>query len=372
MKKQKNNQGITLIALVITIIVMLILVAVTITVAVNGGLFDYARKAAVDTNEAIRKEQNLADLASGLTYDQLIDKYTKVQLPAYSTSLLNAQGVLDNDAVYKDPNEVTVTIPKGFKLLDVEDEVSKGIVIQDENENEFVWVPVAEGTFTRTMWSDNQPDSTISLGDYTEDTTTAEYQAMAASVAANGGFYIGRYEAGSTTDRTSSSVNTEMVVKPGVKPYNYVPWEDDSETGKKGAVTLSSQMYTGKTGYNVKSTLCYGVQWDAVMRFVSGEKSVTDSSTWGNYGGRSGVLKNTGSDSTYQARNIYDLAGNVWEWTMEAHSTSDRVVRGGSYRSSASSGPASLRSGNDPARSSASVSHFICRAECILGTPTKT
>jgi len=275
----------------------------------------------------------------------LIDKYTKVQLPAYSPSLLNAQGVLDNDAAYKDPNDVIVTIPKGFKLLDVEDEVSKGIVIQDANENEFVWVPVAEGTFTRTMWSDNQPDSTISLGDYTEDTTTVEYQAMAASVASNGGFYIGRYEAGSTTERTSTSVNTEMVVKPGVKPYNYVPWEDDSETGKKGAVTLSSQMYTGKTGYNVKSTLCYGVQWDAVMRFVSGEKSVTDSSTWGNYGGE---LKNTGSVSTYQARNIYDLAGNVWEWTMEAYSTSDRVLRGGVYGYNGSNRPASFRFSDDP------------------------
>ena len=76
MKNLKKNQGITLIALVITIIVMLILVAVTITLAVNGGLFDYAGKAAKDTNTAIRKEQNLADLASGLDYEELIDKYT--------------------------------------------------------------------------------------------------------------------------------------------------------------------------------------------------------------------------------------------------------------------------------------------------------
>ena len=71
-----------------------------------------------------------------------------------------------------------------------------------------------------------------------------------------GGFYIGRYEAGSTTDRTRESVNTEMVVKAGVKPYIFVAWEDDSESGKKGAVKLSREMYTGKTDYNVKSTLC--------------------------------------------------------------------------------------------------------------------
>ena len=161
----KNNSGITLIALVITIIVMLILVGVTINMAVNGGLFGYAGNAVKDTELAKQKELDWANIEGGKDYDYLIDKYTKV---TYSTSLLNAKGVLDNDAAYKDPNEVTVTIPRGFKLLlDVEDEVSKGIVIQDENGNEFVWVPVVEGTFTRTMWKDNQPDSSISLGNYT-------------------------------------------------------------------------------------------------------------------------------------------------------------------------------------------------------------
>ena len=57
---QKNNKGITLIALIITIIVMLILVAVTITVAVNGGLFEYAGRASKETNEAIANENKLA------------------------------------------------------------------------------------------------------------------------------------------------------------------------------------------------------------------------------------------------------------------------------------------------------------------------
>ena len=75
-KIPNKNNGITLIALVITIIVMLILVAVTITMAVNGGLFDYARKAGQETNRAIEKEQQLADLEANLTVDELIDKYT--------------------------------------------------------------------------------------------------------------------------------------------------------------------------------------------------------------------------------------------------------------------------------------------------------
>ena len=59
--KARQNKGITLIALVITIIVMLILVAVTISMAINGGLFDYAGKATSETENAIEKEQELAN-----------------------------------------------------------------------------------------------------------------------------------------------------------------------------------------------------------------------------------------------------------------------------------------------------------------------
>jgi len=77
MKNSNKNQGITLIALVITIIVMLILVAVTITMAVNGGLFDYAKKAAADTNTRIAEEQDWANIGEGQDYEQLTAKYTR-------------------------------------------------------------------------------------------------------------------------------------------------------------------------------------------------------------------------------------------------------------------------------------------------------
>lgn len=57
----KGQKGITLIALVITIIVMLILVVVTVTMSINGGLFDYAGKAAEETNDALQGEQELSN-----------------------------------------------------------------------------------------------------------------------------------------------------------------------------------------------------------------------------------------------------------------------------------------------------------------------
>ena len=75
-RDRKGEKGITLIALVITIIVMLILAGVSITMAVNGGLFNYARNAKVETERARDAEQELGNLEDGLDYDDLIDIYT--------------------------------------------------------------------------------------------------------------------------------------------------------------------------------------------------------------------------------------------------------------------------------------------------------
>ena len=74
--KMKTNKGITLIALVITIIVMLILVVVTIRISTNGGLFDYAGKAARETNDAITDETDIANgkiTIGGVTYNSIED-----------------------------------------------------------------------------------------------------------------------------------------------------------------------------------------------------------------------------------------------------------------------------------------------------------
>ncbi len=71
----KEKRGITLIALVITIIVMLILVAVTINLAIQGGLFNYAKTAKEKTEKATEEELNWTDLDTNMTIDTLIEKY---------------------------------------------------------------------------------------------------------------------------------------------------------------------------------------------------------------------------------------------------------------------------------------------------------
>ena len=69
-EETKKNKGITLIALVITIIVMLILVAVTINLAVNGGLFGYAKNASEQTQLALDEENKLDSQAAEIIADQ--------------------------------------------------------------------------------------------------------------------------------------------------------------------------------------------------------------------------------------------------------------------------------------------------------------
>ena len=101
-----------------------------------------------------------------------------------------------------------------------------------------------------------------------------------------------------------------------------------------------------KDSKSVVSTLCYGVQWDAALQFIStrGIKDTayaTNSTDKGNY---TGSLEKTGY---YARNNIYDMAGNVFEWTMEAYDSVHRVLRGGDYING-SGCPASYRLDYNP------------------------
>ena len=84
----QTSRGITLVALIITIIIMLLLLGASITIAINGGLFDVAKRAAKGTEEAKRKEQELASgrvKIDGIWYDSLEDyaigKASEIQQP---------------------------------------------------------------------------------------------------------------------------------------------------------------------------------------------------------------------------------------------------------------------------------------------------
>lgn len=394
MNCHKQN-GITLIALVVTIVVLLILAGVSINALFgNSGIIEKAKEAQNKMDKAAendRKEINrLSDWIEEKTGSS---NNSETSLKSYEKANKDTNGMLTENAVYTDKEKAKVTIPKGFKVSDVvatansdgEQTVSKGLVIQDKDGNEFVWIPVNytatgvdtnnndlddgfEAKFKRNNSNDENYSEPFSYTDIDGDKYTGypeeetDYMNMMKSVQKNNGFYIGRYETGTKKQRTSSTTDT-IVVQRDAYPYTSVGWGDSmSKIETTGAVYLSKNMYTiGTVG--ATSTLCYGVQWDAIMNFVEDSThNIINSTSWGNYrdnawtinrptasyytsgkwttiGSKSKTKTNseeylltTGASDTFKAKNIFDLAGNVEEWTMEAENSSFmRVLRGGLY-----------------------------------------
>ena len=263
----------------------------------------------------------------------------------------------DNTTQIEDASGDTVWIPGGFTIADDSaNDADDGVVIQDSKGNQFVWIPVKDDNLFKRYdgYSNGSKQTYVSGGSATEpyakgySTEATEYNAMVSSVKDHDGFYVGRYEAGTNSNRNSSSgINDAVVVKKDAYVYNYVKWGNSMSNANGGAVQLSKGFASANGYTTVTSTLIYGIQWDAVMNFIdpayatgscSSTSFVRDSSGKGWYN-QSAPTK-TGY---YAVKNIYDFAGNVWEWTMEANSTNGRVGRGGSYGNSGSGSPASYR-----------------------------
>lgn len=310
------------------------------------------------------------DFKNGLTEENVNDYTDLYIINEASHNIFYVDGItVDNDTFYTDYTSEdvdtvlvnlryveNVKIPDGFYYVGGTKDT--GIVISDvqgddlantKQGNQFVWVAVEniddfhtiEGYYGGTL------DSMLSdcLEPYEDgyETEVVEYNRMKASVESNHGFYIGRYETG--------KVNNEVVVQKNVSVYNNIGWSnsDDMTNEIGGAVELAKKFAINKGYTSVTSTLCYGVQWDATMQFFDSNyingicdstSYVVDSEDKGNY---SGNLIQTGSNDNYSVKNIYDMAGNVWEWTMESYDTCRRVCRGGNYSSYSSYGPASVR-----------------------------
>ena len=372
-KLKKQVKGITLIALVVTIIVLLILAGVAISLSIGqNGIFARAQNAVNVYEQAATNEQSELGKA-----EDIIDDYL-------NGNGGNQGGDNQDDEVIVD----TVKIPKGFYY--VGGAKNTGLIISDnpadENKysstnwsdqanipsglnaetgtngqiapivgNQFVWVPVEDTyNFTTYCGYSNEAYDEEDFADCSEPFTSAadwestEYNLMKTSVEANNGFYVARFEASEGTGSKAES-------KPGVEPWRYIAWGNSmTEIGTNGAVAKSQNMYTDKNTYGVTSTLIYGAQWDAIMNWLDPKYStataedpcdpdsiVVNSDGHGNLATDS--VADCGTYDTDRLKNIYDLCGNLREWTMEAYSSGSRVYRGGYFGNSGSRRPVSAR-----------------------------
>ncbi len=408
--KTKSNKGITLIALVITIIVLLILAGVTIA-ALSGdnGILKRATEAKEKTEQAQKDEEktisNMENILGVYNFKNInkADTNPAEVVPENST-------VLEDDAnkgiVIKDKNNnewVWIEVPKTTVFAELTIDTTGTLTDQNYTDIKNKLIAYAttyrKGSATQNCsWTDEWyakdgstlvTASTSNLTDaqktltngcgLTYDEYKTAYQKMLKSVYTYGGFWIGRYEAGiegTTTETTNARKSSSKRITIGSSPkaisqkdaipYNYVYCSE--------AQALAKEM-TPNNSYT--SSLMFGIQWDLVCKYleVKGKLAIADinsnSTSWGNYSNvertissdkakqgsswtsitgtkpASSVLLTAGASDDTKKMNIYDFAGNEWEWTLE-HATSSSGIpcayRGVSYDSSGSDTPASYRS----------------------------
>ena len=253
-----------------------------------------------------------------------------------------------------------VWVPEEFKIAkDSASTVQGGVVIEEKDGNQFVWVPVATiADYKRTWYTGN-----LSFSNYSEALPEDEKT----SVAKYKGFYIGRYEAGdkenteAKTLRSSNDITKTVTIKANQAPYNYVT--------RTQAVSLAEGFKT-QQGYKAKTKLVSSYAWDTTIAFLQKVNSdYGSSSEEGNYAdttfsytditganqtkaSETGVISPTGvlvpTGQTTPVCNIYDMGGNVWEYTTEFCSNTKYpyTVRGGGYSYSFSNCAAGYRNGN--------------------------
>jgi len=318
----------------------------------------------------------------------------------------------DEGTYTPDENNQPPYIPDGYTAID--GTMEDGFVIADSLGNEYVWVEVPQTvavyptaglsvtafteeefeqiendlqTYT-SVYRNGTASTDIWLSTATSGLTQTEYNTqkkkMLKSIYLNGGFYVGRYETGiENSYRTSATTPSETpVIKQNAYPYNYVTIAQSQE--------LSESFKTA--GY--ETSLMFGVQWDLIMKYLETSGAAvetdltTDSTSWGNYSNSTyeitnasakyranstdgwqdeaygekasgaSVLLSTGADTQFNKMGIYDLAGNVYELTLEQYTSNADTpctFRGGSCNNSGSNLPASSRSGTSPTYSNYSL-----------------
>lgn len=388
-----KNKGVTLIALAVTIVVMLILAGVTISV-LNGenGIVKQAQKAKEESKIKELKEKVRIDIAGKRVENingelrvsvlkEILDKYfdnVPVETQITSETKLKAKEeygkyemkISDIDVgeityetsytIFKDVNGEQVPIPEGYIVSENSDEniVNKGLVISDSRGNEYVWISCTVDSssnklqYKRTEWgvekdgTDNsraikdeltlkdidvtysKTDTDNGINEEISKEIVAQINAEKESIKKYGGYYIGRYEVGKD--------NKTAVIKAEQEPYVNIKWSKAYELAKgigggEGATTYLCSSYSWDTAINFIQNTTGKNYATSIIGFNGNWKSQEVKDSSGKVIKPVNTAQRLNTGLTTALCNIYDMGGNVGEFTTELNpGTSDTVVmRGG-------------------------------------------
>ncbi len=397
MRRNKKSDKITYVVIVISIITILLITFLSIIDKRNSNIRNSNTELELQNarNEILALSADIPRVTSNLPINDVATPQpigTSVAPEAgWNLETVKAVSVGDGN---------TVPVPIGFYY--VGGTINNGVIISDNADdefdgitdkttweyttslkgNQFVWIPCTEEEYVKcSVWNGTTQTDTV-LGNSWWDTTT--YSSELPQIRKYGGFYVARYEAGlaetipeftSTQKHTGSNqiYNKEGIPqsKAGVIPWMFIDWN----MAQKNA----GNMYNTAS---VSSGLITGTQWDVMLKKIAEYTTVTEAdftnsqnignymnnsisytgrkakaylssgawylpafgqtetSTTGAYSGTAGDLLSTGASSQTETYHLYDVAGNLWEWTEEESkyngnvSTQYRVLRGGSYLNS--------------------------------------
>ena len=383
---------------ILNIIVLLILAGISIQMLTgDNGILTKAAEAKENTEQSQLEEQRrLASMeaATNLTETVYNDGEKEIKIPSgFAPTGIEGENTVEDGLV--------ITDSKGNEFVWVEvpnDGTGPDYTGVEENNNiDFLKIAKALAIYSSSTLSNNPTSLADHLppADKVGKDYTNEYKDVLKSIYQNGGFWVGRYETGiqGTENATTSArdfgtdYSTEhptegnvAVIKENVQPYRWVRW---------GQAQTLVQGFLPATNNSNHANLLMGVQWDLVLKFL-GKSGDTDSHEWGNYRDSvfslkpgshyakyssstlsttwkaynedeagfveasekkglesgNGILYTTGANITQNSiKNICDIAGNVWEWTIERTSGSSKPcsIRGGFYFYTGLLTPASLR-----------------------------
>ena len=394
MRSIKEKRGITLIALAVTIVVILILAGVTIDVTLGeNGIINKSKEVANRMNNLVKEDETeLNELLNELNETMDSNWNSNIEIPEPEPgppTIEDTTGIQEETVQVEDEYGNKVTVPKGFEVVEEEGTtVPEGIVIQDKDGNQFVWIPVGRVykdntgtnysdiqlgryTFNKTngtptpvqyAYTEANPENykqLIALPENVEETDCYEYATRANpdgidsagtnalnaiakdlegfvnSVKENNGYYLARYEASYGSGTSVANYKPLSKISTSVNDINelnmkYVVGHLWVNAKQIEAAKICRNMYNNDESVGVESDLTNSYAWDTAIVFIQ----EMENSNYANKAVENRMFMNTGTTGD-EVCNIFDMASNHREWSTEYSSYQDDdrgmpyLVRGG-------------------------------------------